>query len=166
MSDSSLGEEIYSGAASFGRLWTLLGAVFGTVVGIILVIVGIYIMTHKDKREEVSAVINVVKCNDKDCVVNVSYNYKGQQESVDINYTGTRVFYPNQKITVYVNPDEPKDALLEKPAPKWMGWIFIGAAVFIVLMSWLWFWFARKYKFVGAMAGVGGALNVMTGGRL
>ena len=44
-----LGDEIYSGAASFGKLRAVIGVIIGTIIGIGLIIGGIFALIHKTK---------------------------------------------------------------------------------------------------------------------
>jgi hypothetical protein len=47
VSMSSVGSELYSGAAGFGRIWAVISACFATLVGIILLAVGILMLVVK-----------------------------------------------------------------------------------------------------------------------
>ena len=46
-----VGPEIYSGAASFGRVWAIIGAVIGTFFGIIMIVGGIALLAKKKTKE-------------------------------------------------------------------------------------------------------------------
>ena len=50
MAKKSVGSEIYSGAASFGKLRAVFGVIFGTLIGLGLIIGGIFAIAHKTKR--------------------------------------------------------------------------------------------------------------------
>lgn len=171
MSDSSVGEEIYSGAASFGRVWTLIGAIFATLMGIVLVGIGIYTLTRKivNKDKVQATVLRDTDCKSDttNCVLNVSYTYKGKNyQSVFIKFSGLVQYISGQTVDIYINPEDISDITLNEPLPKSAGYVFIGIGILITLIAWIWYWLASKFKFVGAAAGIGGVLNIATGGRL
>jgi hypothetical protein len=177
MSDkSSLGSEIYSGAASFGTIWSLIGAIFATVIGTIMIALGIYLLVRKHNRDSFPATVLYVngpggppcqKTQDNpvqySCKITVKYS--GWPNPIDINYTGEQVYYVGEQVTIYVKKGSPSDATLSKGVPNWTGWLLIGSAIFIIGGSWFWYWAARKWKFVAAAEGVGGVLGVVSGGR-
>lgn len=52
---SSLGSDLYSGAAGFGRIWAVISAIFATLVGVIFLIAGIFLVVSKpapQKRDD------------------------------------------------------------------------------------------------------------------
>lgn len=175
-SKQSVGSEIYSGAASFGVAWALIGAIFATIISIILFGVGIYFLTRKIDRDSYSATVLYIngpggppcqKTQDNpvqySCTVTIKYD--GYPSPIDINYTGNQVYYVGQKITIYVKKGNPTDITLDKPTPKWFGWFMIAGAICLLLISWFWYWASRKWKFIAAAEGVGGAVNIISGGR-
>jgi len=175
--ESSLGSEIYSGAASFGTVWSLIGAIFATVIGTIMIASGIYLLLRKDDRNSFPATVLYVngpngppcqKTQDNpvqySCTITIKYS--GWSSPIDINYNGNQLYYVGEKVTIYVKKGNPTDVTLSQGVPKWGGFVLIGIAIFIIAGSWFWYWAARKWKFVAAAEGVGGVLNVVSGGRL
>lgn len=180
-STSGLGEEIYSGAASFGKFWALLGAIMGTITFILLTIVGIYILTKKDYRIPINVSIKMINgsttgsCpkSSEDpptyaCTIRLNdYVYNGiTYKNVDASYTGSDLYYVGQNITGYINKDAPSNVSLNKDPPKWLGWILIVIGIVAIVSGWFWYWATTKWKFLAASQGVGGALDIATGGRL
>lgn len=161
-----LGDEIYSGAASFGVLYSLIGAIAGTIIGIIMIGVAIYMLTRKVEYNIVEGTILTVACrpvqnNDQTCNINIVYKYKDKDENKFINYTGKTMYSANQKVSLYINTEDSNDISLNGPAPKWVG-ILVGViGLFIILSGWFWYWASKNYKFVGAAAGVGGFINII-----
>lgn len=175
-SSASTGSEIYSGAASFGIAWALIGAIFATIFGVILFAVGIYFVVHKSDRTAFPATVLYIngpggpvcqKTQDNpiqySCTITIKYS--GWANPIDINYTGSQVYYVGEKITVYAKKGNPSDVTLNKPIPNWVGWLMMAGALLMIGISWFWYWASRKWKFVAAAEGVGGALNIISGGR-
>jgi hypothetical protein len=171
-----LGSEIYSGAASFGTVWALIGAIFATVIGTIAIGFGIYLLVRKDNRNAFPATVLYIngpggppcqKTQDKpvqySCKVTIKYS--GWADPIDINYTGSEIYYVGEQITIYVKKGDPTDVTLSKSIPNWVGWVCIAGAILVIAFSWFWYWAARRWKFVAAAEGVGGALNIVSGGR-
>jgi len=175
---TNLGDEIYSGAASFGIAWALIGAIFATIIGIGMIVGGIYILIHKDKLIDIQATITQInggsgpcsKITDNpiqySCSITLEYKYNGITYTGVQNYTGNANYYIGEVITIRINPNNPNDISLNNPIPKWIGWILIVFALLIIIGSWFWYWASRKWKFVAAAEGVGGALNIISGGRI
>lgn len=172
-----VGEEIYSGAASFGVFWALLGAVMATIVGIILIIAGIYILASKSDRNSASATVVAIngqtngscqKTQDNpvqyQCTVSVKYD--GWKDPIDINYSGNNSYYVGEKLTIYVKKNDPSDATLNPPVPKWFGIIAIVVGLIIPAVAWFWYWASRRWKFIAAAEGASGAFKIISGGRL
>ena len=172
----SVGSEIYSGAASFGTVWALIGAVFATIIGTAMIGFGIYILIHKSTREAFPATVMYIngpngppcqKTQDNpvqySCTVTVKYS--NWPKPIDINYTGNELYYVGEQITIYAKKGDPNDVTLSKGTPPSTGWMLIILAVIIIIGSWFWYWAARRWKFVAAAQGVGGVLNIVSGGR-
>lgn len=178
-SKPSLGEEIYSGTASFGRFWALFGAITGTIVGIILIIIGIFILAHKDTLVKVQGIITTINGDNTksascpmglnnmfSCSVTVSYTYNGQSYNQQTIYTDSESIYVGKQITVRIDPANPSVPNLSQDVPKWLGGLLIGIAILMIASGWFWYWASRKWKMVAAAEGAGGLLNIATGGRL
>lgn len=171
-----LGDEIYSGAASFGVFWALLGAIMATIIGTLLIGFGIYLMVHKTNRKTVSAKVVYIngipdgtcqKTQDNppqyNCAVTVKYD--GWKDPIQISYTGPDSYYVGETIDIYVDNNNPGDATLDKPVPKWMGLIIIAVALIMIGGAWFWYWASRRWKFIAAAEGASGAISLISGGR-
>ena len=160
-----LGSEIYSGAASFGLIYSLIGAIIGTIIGLVMIISGIYMLFKKISTVSVNAKILSINCylgqnNTQTCNINVSYNYNNKEESGFVTSSGNLVYSPNQKISIFINKDNPNELYLQEPSPKTFGFILLFLGIFIIIAGWFWFWLSRKYKFLAAAEGVSGVFNL------
>ena len=174
-SQPTLGDEIYSGAASFGQIKALIGAIIGTIVSIIMIIIGINLSLKKQPIfDSVNATILNVNCNTlqnrdqngqvssttQNCNINVSYNYNGKNQNKYIQYTGNQVYTVNQQVTVYVNKDNDSEIYLSVPNIRSFGFLLIFIGLLILIGSWFVYWLTKRYKFFAAAEGVSGAYNL------
>jgi hypothetical protein len=172
-SQPSLGDELYSGAASFGQIKALIGAIIGTIIGIIMIGFGISLSLKKQPSfESVNATILNVNCNTvrntqngqnsttQNCNINVSYNYNGKNQNKYIQYTGNQVYVVNQQITVYVNKDNDSEIYLDIPNSRTLGLLLLFIGLLILIGSWFVYWLSNRYKFFAAAQGVSGAYNL------
>jgi len=171
---SSIASEIYSGTAEFGKIWALISAVIATIISIIMIIIGIYILTLKSKDTKVSATIIKINnsttnvCDEKDfnCTITISYIYNNRQQTRNINKPKqNQVYKVGDSIDVYID-DKSSVATQKDVPPKMMGFVLLITSVIILVSSWFWYWASKKYKPVAAAEGIGGILNIATGGRL
>lgn len=169
---TSLGEEIYTGTASFGKVWTVIQAVLGTIVGIVFIVLGSYIIKHRDHllstegtivKNSDCAPVNDGKKMTMSCMSYIMYTvndktYGSKDKGVSVG-TGSTEYKEGDKVTVYYDPTTPNVPEIN-PVPKAVGWAIIGISVFVVLMSWLWAWLASRYKMAAAIGGVSGLKSV------
>jgi hypothetical protein len=169
-SQSGLGDEIYSGAASFGEIKTLIGAVIGTIISVIMIGFGISLCLKKQPTyDSVDATIQKVTCDTvqdgqnkttRNCNINVSYTYNGKNQNKFIQYTGNQVYTETQQVTVYINRDDDSQIYLSKPNLRTVGFVLLFIGLFILGVSWFVYWLSKRYKFFAAAEGVSGAYSL------
>jgi hypothetical protein len=163
-SQLGLGNEMYTGAASFGQIRALIVAVIGTIISIIMIVIGIYMLFKKKiNTVSVDATILNLNCNSvqnniQNCNLNLSYNYNGIQNRY-VQYSGNIVYSVNQKLTVYVDTDN-GDVYLDFPSPKEVGSVLLILGFIILIGCWFMYWLTKRYKFFAAAEGVSGAFNL------
>lgn len=180
-STSNLGEEIYSGTVSFGRVMALISAVFVSIITVVMIVIGIVILVKKDPKKSVQGTVKSCggfvdnNCcvshgvnNDKfNCNIKVQYTVEGKKYlTPTLNIDSDVRYAPGSTITLYYDPKNPAGANLKKPPPKWLGGVLIGIALFICASAWVWVWLTRKYKVAAASQGIGTGLDIISGGRL
>jgi len=166
--EKSLGNRVYSGTASFGRLWAVIQAVIATIVGIIMVIVGAYIIKHRSDMISINGSVLeksscVTRMNNGEtyriCKTKIEYEIDGEKYTKEIS-TGTSEFEKGEdNITIWYSPVEP-DKPEYDPAPTWSGWMIIIISILVVLGSWFWVWLTRKYEVVAAAKGASGIYSM------
>lgn len=165
--EKSVGKDIYSSTASFGKLWAVIQAVIVTILGIVMVIVGVYIIIHRSNMKNVTG--NVLKqssCINKMsngetyrvCNTKVKYEIEDEEYTKEIS-TGTSEFETDGDIQLWYSPVKP-DKPEYDPAPTWSGWMIIIISILVILSSWFWVWLTRKYEVVAAAKGASGMYSM------
>lgn len=161
----SLGSEIYSDAASFGRVYAIIGAVFASLFSLMFIIGGIYIIYHKSHLKSVTGTVTSdslctqLDKNSTSCSVNYTYTIK------DKNYSGTSTsstsYKKGNKITVWYDPNHPGvHSEIDIPS-KTIGVVAIIMGILIAIAAWVGVYLTRKYKFAAAASGVGGGIDII-----
>ena len=170
---TSVGEEIYSGTASAGKIFAIIGAIGTTLLALFLIIVGIYIINHRSHLKSVKGKV----AEDSTCVTTqtgqntqttcntkIIYTIDGKQYNETLD-TGFTKYNKNDPITVYYSPKTPNKPEVN-PLSKSVGWVLIVISLLMMIGSWFWLYLTEKYKVVAAAGGAGGLLNIATGGKL
>lgn len=151
-------DTIYSSTASFGHFYSYIQAGFSTIIMIIFVSYGVYLLFHNThltttQGSVTKATYNCQKTNQQSstCQVDVSYSIDNKTISRTFNTSGQ--YRVGQTVTVWYVPTDPSDVSISH-IPTWMGWIAIGGGILIGLGSYLWVYLTGKYQAIGAFAGV------------
>lgn len=177
----STASQIYSGTASFGAVMSDIKAIIGTVIGIIMIIVGIAFERHKTVYSllgngKVIDSTNLIGTPKQDTDSNgkvIGKPYESWSGSIEVindkdtsktrqtfQINGVRTentltpYQVGKSIPIYVNPKDPTDFRISSDDTSVIGWVLIGFGVFIIIGSWVWAYFANKYKVIGAYEGV------------
>jgi len=176
MAKQSTYSKIYSGTASFGAIMSDIKAIIGTVIGIIMIIVGIVLLRHKQKEtmKGTAIITNTNPCSvsaSKDDKGNPVINWTCNINATLLNDDGTQSNYSNiinagniqsstppyeygQKISVWYDPNNKGNFSLTSDDYSVVGWFLIGFGIVAIIGSWVWAYFANKYKVIGAYEGV------------
>lgn len=152
-----VGDELYSGAAQFGRLWTYLGAVIASIVSIGAIAYGMYLLFLRLTQKQVSGMAmedskkHVMKDGTHVFVTPISWTVGSSEYHASLE--GKSPVQKGKLVTVYYGMFDPSRGSLE-PMPWFAPWAVIGGAVFVALIAWAWVYIVRRYKFVAAAAGV------------
>lgn len=160
----AISDEIYSGTATFGKIWAVVSALATTFMVVILVIAGVGIIKHRDhlKSDPNGIVTADSVChtetssrNEQNTVCSSFVNYTTNDGTKETNKagTGSEQHKKGDKVTVYYDPATPDKPELQ-PANKVIGWVLILVAVFLFVIVWGWVYITRKYKMAAAYGGV------------
>lgn len=172
---SGLGNELYSGSASFGRAWTIFTAIFSTILGLGCIVGGIYILIRKPwvKTTGTIAMVNGSNSGTCDqtsfqnqvsysCNLTVDYKYNNTSYTANVAYNGNVKHYVGEQVIIYIKTEsDPTNISLEGDPPKFMGIILLLIGVIMMGISWFWVWATQKYKFAAAAQGVAAGASII-----
>jgi PDZ domain-containing secreted protein len=163
-------QDLYEGAAQWGRFTTGVDSFFSFIVAGFLFILSLYLLSQKGKitaqtsakitTEEVDCfqkskhgkVISSYNCGS----VEVEYTIDGKVYTQIVSITNSeKELKFGDDVTIYYDPSNPNTIAVSKDNPQRTGWILLGISVLLVLSSLLHLWLVRRYKWVGAVSGIG-----------
>jgi hypothetical protein len=164
----SIGDEIYSGAAGFGRIYSWISAVTGTLMAICLFIFGVYIIQHKSHLKSVDGKVTKssydcsTQTQDKNTSTTCKFDVKYTVDNIDYENTlsSTNVFSVGETITIWYDPNNPEQGEFN-PISKTVGIVLIVSSIFVIVSVWLWVWLAQRYKFAAAGMGTAAVINMI-----
>lgn len=160
--------------AETGQIFSGIQLAFSIIIGLILLIVGLYFMTKKNKYTSTikATTKSPTNCSNGypmnglmnyDCVVYFDYEVSGTKIS-DSFTSKTNIKYdlPGYKFPIYYNPENPSEWSITKDNNKVIGGALILAALFLVAVSGFWYWLTLKNKFAASAAGVQGVIGMFS----
>ena len=133
-----MADALTSGLKTYGEIRTKIGVFVAVLFAIIFYIIGGIILAKKDTHTvKASAILSDVSCTSNGCSATATYNVSGAAAPSPSSYTLNGNWPPNSKngqsVTVYYDPKNPADVV--QGINKFIGWILIGVATFILLFS-------------------------------
>lgn len=164
---TSVGREIYEGTASFGRFYSLLGAIIISLISIPIFMLGIYIINHKKHLSTATGIIQTSKC---DTVLSedgksqsLSCGYTIKYTVNDIEYISfaitNKIYKDGDSITVYYDPLQPANIEID-PIPPVVGWVVIAIMLLLIIAAWVNVYMTRKFKIYSTVTGAGGMYSL------
>ena len=159
---AGIGETIYDSAATFGRIMAFVRMVTGSIIGIVMIAVGIYLVRNKAAQSvNTTAEVATAECKTVEvgtpkkprstvrCDLTVTYTVNGKQLTTPLTDEGTS-YSKGSIVNIQYNPDNPSDIRLKQAANKTVGIILIVIGLVIMLGSIIWFIITLKYKIAAA----------------
>ena len=151
----SVGDKIYSGSVSYGKISAKLHAVIATILGLIAVIVGIVMIVKGSKKlESVDATISKADCSqDKNydpprtsCELTLSYKINDKTYTPNLTTKDGKTYAVNNKQKVFYYPNDPNTPILDPFPYTGFGILALVIGVLIIGGSWFWVWLTGKYE--------------------
>lgn len=166
---SSFGSTLYTGVATFGRFEAVIGAIFGVIIAIVLINIGIGKL-HDPHTATAQMTITESVCGEMQPQNNSSVNEYGCNISVFFDVNGTRYTIPNVSvtsqtplkpgmfITLRYNPSNPT-SVVQEISPRALGWGLIGGGSLLGIGTVTIAVLTFKYKSFAAVEGTLGIFN-------
>jgi len=171
-----LGDDIYAGSASFGRLSAYISAIIATIISVVLFILGItkYREVEQVYTKQATATVNEAVCDggvldqtvkppvyNFKCTLHITYMANGVSTTSTLDMTDSKKKQKGDTLMVEFNPSVPTSVRLALPSNHTVGMVLICIALVILLFAWGWVWITGRYKFAAAASGVSTAWNLI-----
>jgi hypothetical protein len=173
-----VGSAIYSGVAMYGRFRAVIGAIMGTIIALVLIIIGV--VRLKDRRTA-TATMTVVSAScakrvqsdkrgdtytDYVCIATVSYRASngGQYVVSNVNIAAPSPLVPDALITLRYDPANPAD-VIQDSTPRALGWGLIAGGILVGAISVGVAVMTFKSKEFAAVSGAVGIADTLVHGR-
>lgn len=158
----SVGESLYSGAATLGKVDAIMGVIGGGIAVLVICIIGSVMLSIKDKVVT-DATVKTVNCKtskpdsmgDNNCDVKIVYNVGKNEIENYIKDTNKKPI--NSKISILYQPDNPTQFEIKQDnhmSASTMGYIMIAAGFVFGILIGMNYYFVSKYKPYAALTGL------------
>ena len=165
-SKKGLGNQIYDGAASFGRFMSIVSLVIGSIISITLLIIGFYLIFTKTKYTgETDGKVVGVNCGNQSgkgyaCIAVVEYKVNGTVYKMSLNTSQT--LYDGQIFRIVYIPADPAKSQIKGISRKMVGGILIAIALVVFGLAFLHYYIVNRFKFAAAASGVGTGIDLVS----
>ena len=154
-------QPIYDTTASIGIAYSIYSTIIGTILSILIIILGIWIKNmNSDKTGYANGIVKDVTDYDYKATSCISTIYFKVKDTKDTVKTATGIGNKGQNIGVYYDPSNPNNFTTNNYSYI-IGWIMIIIGSLILLSVWVWFIFTLIFKPVAAVTGVGAVTNAV-----
>lgn len=155
-------DSIYSGAATVGRTWAEVSAIFLSVIAVGVIIYGIYLLFNPSNSVQavvVSTSVNTQTDDTKIPYYSTMMRWEVGAAVIMLPVEGfIRYDTIGEEVTLYYTTD-PQVVSIE-PNKIWAYWLIGGSAI-CALVAWIWVWLLRRYKFLAAASGASNVYNLL-----
>jgi hypothetical protein len=169
----SVGEQVYSGLADYGKVKAGFNIFTTMIIGIIMLVIGIILTrVHRQYNADTNAKIVSAACAAQSgnssaqykCDLSVEFTHNSIVYKVDgLSITSGTKYVPGNNIKIHYNKSDPNEATLAKFNNLW-GWGLIILAIFVMIYSIVNFWLTTKYKGYAAFEGASSVAGSFGGG--
>lgn len=165
----SLGQEVYTGTATFGRVYATIGAVIGVIIALILIFAGVAKLRDPHTQAVVATVTKVAGCAPRKaaktteyaCVVDATFVVaKKTYTATNLSITRPAPLRTGETVTLRFAPGDPGGAVYEM-APRTAGWALVGLGALIGGVTTGIALLTYKYKGFAAVEGAVSAIGLL-----
>jgi len=152
-------------AASFGRIMAWMKSILGTFIALILIAIGIFMLTRKNKFSmRANGTVTSSKCDTSDpknltCTITFEFTPDKGKVVASAPMVVNQSYIKGQNVTVHYEAANPNNFVLNPVPIKWIGGILLVVGLLVLVFVWVWLWVVNKNKTAavmnGAVEGVG-----------
>ena len=173
--NNGVGHALYSGAADVGKAKTYIGAAIGSFVGLVLLIAGVILLLQPPSKytsPATATVTAVSSCTQLagdspaqyDCSMTVQYTYNTTSYTEPLEITSGKTYAINDTVDILIYPADPTQMSgTTGISSMLLGGILIGAALLVVLVSWVTAYLAHRSKAFAALEGASVGVSAVRG---
>lgn len=156
----------YDATATFGLFMAFLKALGGTLLAIVIILIGVWLIRMKDPYEgKTTGKVTASKCDTKDaatsCTIDYEYTVDGKKYT-RTNYKIQGTYVVGSSLKTLYDRSNPDNHRIEPVNWHLLGWIGVGIGIVLFFSVWIWFFIARTFKIAAAASGVGAFVEVAT----
>tara|TARA_B100000242_G_C42929216_1_gene430966 strand:+ start:241 stop:765 length:525 start_codon:yes stop_codon:yes gene_type:complete len=152
----NIASSAYNSAATYGRVKAYGGAVIGSIMAFIFIIIGLYSFFKKNPYSKTTrakvtrANCSPVKSSNNNtmyhCNLNLEYSINNQKMSKVVHIDTSYKYYDDDKITVGYDPEDIDDVSLNYNSNSVIGIVFIFISIIILASVWMNVYIVRHSK--------------------
>jgi hypothetical protein len=167
-----IGDDLYDGAATFGRFMATVWLVIGTIIGLVLLGISLYLLLTPPKySEHTTAKVIEAKCDRvstgdsrgsaNNCNMKIEYTVDDKKIVQDHSVFQSSTYYSvGSELKIRYNPDNPED-FTTAVSRKTVGWILLAIGLVVMVISWVSWWIVTSFKFASASMGAATAYDMV-----
>lgn len=143
----NIASSAYNSAATYGRVKAYGGAVMGTVIAIIFIIIGIYSFFKKNPYSKTTkAKVTNAECSlinsSKDntmyhCDINLEYTINNEKMNKILHVDTSYKYYTDDRVTLGYDPDDIDDVSLDYNSNKVIAFVLVFLSIIILGSAWM-----------------------------
>jgi hypothetical protein len=164
-------DQVYDGAATFGRIMAYVYLVIWNIVGWSMVGIAIYLMTrHERYTKKTKATVVVADCqryfsnksSNNSCLLTLEYMVDDIKYTPKYNTNGSQSYYQGMDFNIRYDPERPQDFIVAPILKFGVGAILLSIALLIIICVWIYWYVVITYKAVAGITGMGHAVDIIT----
>ncbi len=153
---------VYDTTATIGRAKSITNVVIGTIIGIVMIVIGIYLITKtQNNLVDSTAIVSTSTCtlvtNNKstthNCTLGIKYNVNNQQYSGNISTNDSQPHAENSTVDITYDNTNPNLVTARQMRYRTIGFVLCGVSVLIISSAWLNYYLSNTYKGYAAYQG-------------
>lgn len=170
---NNIGNQIYTGAAEYGKVMAIIKAAIAIVIGTIFIAVGIFLAVRKTNRTSFvsGTIINIPTCVENgtnksinwNCNIIIQYVINGKTYKTPLNTNGNIHYLTGQTVDLYYDPNNITDIDMGTDNTHVIGYFIIVIAAITMIISIIWAYLATRYKSIAAVEGAYDAIDMVGG---